>query len=187
MFHVHPMYAFHFVLNIIFTISIFQLTFCSSISTQNAFVGDSASNATVTINFFTKTYTASTNTQPNSIQEYYFDNSYTLSINNITSTNGTIYDYCPGLYPASRTQRYLYVCSSLSSGSCPDYETWTSCPFRDTFQYTAINDTFFTARNSSTDGSISFSDYTNVSSMSWILLKLISVLQAIVSRFNLFE
>ncbi|CAF1196266.1 unnamed protein product [Adineta ricciae] len=143
-----------------------NLTFCNSISTQNILAGAGTSNTTVTINFYTKTYTASTITTPNPTQEYYFQNSYTQSINDIPYTNDTIYDYCPGRYPASRTQRYLYVCTSFSN-LCPNltYQSWTGCPLRDTFQYTAINDSFFTARNSSTDGSISFSDYTSVSSL----------------------
>jgi hypothetical protein len=123
----------------------------------------------VSISFFTKTYVPPSSTTRNLATEYYFQNNYTLSINNISFDSSSIYDYCPERHPLTRTQRYNSACNSSNTSLCyGQYQTWSGCQTRDNFQYTTINDTFFTARTSSIDDPTNFADFvgsTNATSM----------------------
>jgi hypothetical protein len=100
------------------------------------------------------------NPSSNSTTEYYFQNSYNSSINNIPSTSGSINDYCPGRHPLNRTQRYFF-CNSSNTNSCPNqYQTYSGCP-EYSLSYSTINETFFTARPASIDDSTNFADFNN--------------------------
>ncbi|UJR35492.1 hypothetical protein I4U23_028246 [Adineta vaga] len=140
---------------------------CTQISSITSLNRNGSSTSTVPINFFAKAYTSTTTTATTSTQEYYFQNSYNLSITDTSSTTDTINDYCPGEHPVSRTQRYRFVCTATTGDpTCSNYQIWSGCPLRDSFQYSSINDTFFTARSSSTDDSITFTAYNSVTTIS---------------------
>jgi hypothetical protein len=118
------------------------------------------STLNVPISFFTKTYVPPGTNQTDLTTEYYFQESYSLNINNITFTSGTINDYCPERHPLTRTQRYNTACNSSDTSRCSDqYQIWSGCQLRDTLQYSTINETFFTARASSIDDPTNFADF----------------------------
>jgi len=116
----------------------------------------------VSATFFTQTYVPPSTTSRNLATEYYFQDSYNLNINNIPYTIESIIDYCPNRYPLTRTQRYRSACSTSNTSLCPSqYQTWSGCQSRNNFQFSAINDTFFTARTSSIDDPTNFADFNN--------------------------
>jgi hypothetical protein len=121
--------------------------------------------STVNVNFFTKTYSAPSTTTRDSVTEYYFKDSYTSSISGISSSSGSINDYCPGRYPITRTQRYWSTCSSSDISQCSNqYQIWSGCPLRDNFQYSAIPGSYFTALSTSVDDATDFSDFSSSTS-----------------------
>lgn len=140
----------------------FQQNLCTRINSTTPVLKGGDQTSTVRISFFTKTYTQPpTPTSRDFITEYYFQDSYTLNINNISYTNDSINDYCLGHYPITRAQRYRF-CASSNTATCNLYQVWSGCPLRDGLQYSTIPDNFFTSvLPASTDDPINFSDFTN--------------------------
>ncbi|CAF0760543.1 unnamed protein product [Rotaria sp. Silwood1] len=135
---------------------------CSRINSVTSFLKGGDSSSLVNVTFYTKTYSPSGSNIRDFTTEYYFQNSTSPNINDITSNNITIYDYCPGRHPTTRTQRYLSVCNVTNIDLCSNqYQTWSGCPSRDNLQYSTIEDRFFIAVNASIDDSTNFADFNN--------------------------
>ena len=145
-----------------FLYCIFQQDLCTRINSVTSILKGGDTTSTVNISFFTQTYTPANVTTRDFTTEYYFQDSYSPNINNINYTNGYIDDYCLGYYPTTRTQRYRFVCASFNSSTCNNYQVWNGCPLRDNLTYSTIPDTFFTARATTIDDSINFSDFNSV-------------------------
>jgi hypothetical protein len=172
MFHAHRLHhlwygllsVFFFKLNIVFFY--FYQNLCTQINSVTSFWGGSSANSNVNVSFFNKTYVSPSTTTRDLTTEYYFQDSYSLTINDIPYNNGSIIDYCPNRYPLTRTQRYRTTCNTSDISQCySQYQTWSGCPLRNSFQYSAINDTFFTARTSSIDDPTNFADFNNATSV----------------------
>jgi len=150
---------------------IFQQNLCTQINNVTSLLQGGGTTSTVNTVFFTQTYTPTSSTARNFTTEYYFQDNYGQTINNITSVNAAINDYCLGYHPITRAQRYGFTCASPSNSStCNQYQVWNACPTRDNLQYSTIDQSFFTARASSIDDPINFADFnnaTNVSCMSF--------------------
>lgn len=141
--------------------SLFPLeqTICTTINSITSLLRGGGSNANVNIIFFQKDFTNPTTSVRNSTTEYYFQTSYNLNINNITSGSGSIADYCPNRYPLTRTQRYFSACTSSGGCNTAQYQTYNGCSLRDTFAYTGIPSNFFNAQPSSLDGATNFAAF----------------------------
>lgn len=114
------------------------------------------------ITFFRSTYSPVTTTTRVTTTEYYFEDSYTHTINDIPYTNNSINDYCTNRHPLTRTQRYLHACTTPPTDNCTNkFEVWNACQCRDNLTYNTISGIFFTNRTSSTDDSTDFSDFDN--------------------------
>jgi hypothetical protein len=121
--------------------------------------------STVNTTFFNQTYTPTSSIARDFTTEYYFQDQYSETINNITYNNTSINDYCLGYHPITRTQRYGFTCASPSNSSTcnqSQYQVWSACPTRDNLQYSTIDQSFFTTvRASSIDDPINFADFDN--------------------------
>lgn len=121
---------------------------------------DGQSDSFVTLSPVYKSYTVPTVTTRTRVPEYYFQDSYNSSYNDIISTSGFIDDYCDGRHPINRNQRYKF-CGSGVSNNCPDGYQRYSCPIRDDMKYATIPNSFFSVRLTSTDDSINSAEILN--------------------------
>jgi hypothetical protein len=92
--------------------------------------------------------------------QYYFQDGYSLSSDNINYTLGSINDYCPGYHPLNRIYRYFSSCNA-TSGCSNGSQTYSQCAERDTLLYSTIPTSFFISESSSTDDSANFADFSN--------------------------
>jgi len=143
----------------------FYQNLCTTVTSIPSVLQGGGSNSNVNISFYTQSYIIPTSTSRNLATEYYFQDSYSLSINNIPSVSGTIYDYCLNQHPLNRTQRYFSACIPPASTCSNGYQTWSGCAERDTFSYNAIPASFFVARSSSIDDSTNFADFINATNV----------------------
>ena len=145
---------------------------CTNVNLITSVLKGGDSTTTTPVIFFQKPFANTATPSRNSLTEYYFADSYTLTINDtssITST-GDVLDYCPLRHPLNRTQRYFTACSSSSGCISNRYQTYRGCSFRDNFAYNGIPATFFTSRSPYVDDGTNFVDFDNSSRGARMLL-----------------
>ena len=125
-----------------------------------AVLRDGQSDSVVNFSPFYKSYTAPSVTSRTRGPEYYFEDPYAPSYNDIISTSGFVEDYCDGRHPVNRNQRYKF-CGSGVSNNCPDGYQRYSCPIRDDMKYATIPTSFFSVRSTSTDDPINSAEIIN--------------------------
>ncbi|CAF0790398.1 unnamed protein product [Rotaria sordida] len=154
------------------------------INSATSFLKGGDSTLLVNVTFFTQISSSSTTNIRDSTSEYYFRIPNSPNINDISFTNGSIYDYCPGRYPITRTQRYRSVCNVTDITLCSNqYQTWSRCPLRDSLQYSEIDSSFFVAANASIDDSTNFADFKNATNVTPIPCSG-NLIQRVFYRFN---
>jgi hypothetical protein len=103
---------------------------------------------------------ASTNPPVSKTQEYYFSGSDAFSVNNISFTNISLFDYCQYKHPLNRSQRYFF-CTGQGKDDCFDsYREYIGCPARNNFNYRIIPNSF-TPATTNRDDPTNFLDFDN--------------------------